>query len=177
MIFTSKNRSFFCSAKSAHIFTICMLVLAITLSLKVKGKHAKGLKDAKGTSTYETIETASVHENFAYTGVGHQFVVLNIAISNAPAEVAAISISEGKVMDVHVVQQKAYVAAGGAGFRVMDISEPMSPKEIGFVNTPGYAEGVTVLGYNAYVADGGAGLRVIDISEPAEPREVEVGYE
>jgi hypothetical protein len=66
----------------------------------------------------------------------------------------------------------AYVADGYAGLRVIDVSNPSSPREVGFYDTPGYASGVAVSGTYAYVADRGAGLRVIDVSNPSSPREV-----
>ena len=37
--------------------------------------------------------------------------------------------------------------------------------ELGSIDTPGQAFGVSVVGTLAYVADGGSGLRVVDISE------------
>ncbi|MCX5737445.1 MAG: T9SS type A sorting domain-containing protein, partial [Proteobacteria bacterium] len=41
---------------------------------------------------------------------------------------------------------------------------------VGFVDTPGYANGVAVLGTHAYVADRHAGVQVIDITNPAIPQ-------
>jgi hypothetical protein len=55
---------------------------------------------------------------------------------------------------------------------VIDVSDPRSPQEVGFYDTPGYARSVAVSGRYAYVADAGAGLRVIDVSNPSSPREV-----
>ena len=67
----------------------------------------------------------------------------------------------------------AYVA-DGSGLRVIDVSTPTSPIEVGFVDTPGDAEGVAVSGSYAYVSDTlpSSGLRVIDVSTPASPIEV-----
>jgi hypothetical protein len=59
-----------------------------------------------------------------------------------------------------------------SGLRVIDVSDPAHPTEVGFYDTPGYARGVAVSGPYAYVADGGSGLRVIDVSDPAHPTEV-----
>ncbi len=59
-----------------------------------------------------------------------------------------------------------------AGLRVVDVSNPAQPREVGFYDTPGSAQGVAVSGAYAYVADDGAGLRVVDVSNPAQPREV-----
>jgi uncharacterized secreted protein with C-terminal beta-propeller domain len=55
---------------------------------------------------------------------------------------------------------------------VIDVSNPSSPREVGFYDTPEAAEDVAVSGTYAYVADGVAGLRVIDVSNPSSPREV-----
>ena len=66
----------------------------------------------------------------------------------------------------------ALAADGSAGLRVIDISDPASPTEAGFLDTPGYALGVAVTGSLALVADLNEGLRVIDISDPTNPQEV-----
>ncbi|MBE3132183.1 MAG: hypothetical protein IMZ55_01820 [Acidobacteria bacterium] len=47
----------------------------------------------------------------------------------------------------------ASVAAGGSGLRIIDISEPASPFEVGIVDTPDDARGV---------ADEGPGLQILD---------------
>jgi len=51
------------------------------------------------------------------------------------------------------------------------VSDPALPVEFGFLDTPGEADGVSVVGTLAYVADVG-GLRVIDVSDPALPVEL-----
>jgi hypothetical protein len=43
---------------------------------------------------------------------------------------------------------------GYAGLRVIDVSNPSNPREVGYFDTPGYAQGVYVSGNYAYVADG-----------------------
>jgi hypothetical protein len=62
----------------------------------------------------------------------------------------------------------------GPHLRVIDISDPAAPFEIGALDTPGEARDVEVVGDLAYVADGGSGLRVVDVSNPASP--VEIGF-
>jgi hypothetical protein len=66
------------------------------------------------------------------------------------------------------------VADGDAGLRIIDVSTPSSPVEVGFFDTGGWAWGVAVSGSYAYVADGSDGLRIIDVSTPSSP--VEVGF-
>ena len=69
----------------------------------------------------------------------------------------------------------ALLADGGAGLRVIDISDPTSPVEVGFYDTPGFAADVAVKADLALVVDVAAGLLlVIDISDPANPVEVGV---
>ncbi|MCK4226133.1 hypothetical protein KAX29_04495, partial [candidate division WOR-3 bacterium] len=65
----------------------------------------------------------------------------------------------------------AYVAAMGAGLRVIDVSDPANPTEVGFCDT-WEARDVYVSGNYAYVADSESGLRIIDISDPTNPFEV-----
>jgi hypothetical protein len=66
----------------------------------------------------------------------------------------------------------AYVADGDSGLRIINVSDPAHPGEVGFYDTPGYAYGVAVSGSYAYVADGDSGLRIINVADPAHPSEV-----
>ena len=65
----------------------------------------------------------------------------------------------------------AYVADYQAGLWVVDVTQPAAPREVAFVDTPGYAVGVTIAGQYAYVADESS-LRIIDVSDPANAFEV-----
>jgi hypothetical protein len=76
--------------------------------------------------------------------------------------------------DVAAFGSYAYVANGRHGLRVIDVSTPSSPIEVGFYDTPGQAYGVAVSGRFAYVGDHLTGLRVIDVSTPSNP--IEVGF-
>jgi hypothetical protein len=80
------------------------------------------------------------------------------------------------------VGKYAYIAAGNAGLKIIDISNPINLKEIGFFPTTNNTRSVYVLGKYAYMAEKrratlvaeGAALRVIDVSNPTNP--MEVGY-
>jgi len=61
-----------------------------------------------------------------------------------------------------------------SGLRVVDVSDPASPTEVGFCVTPSSAFGIAVAGNYAFVAAGVAGLRIIDVTNPTAP--VEVGF-
>ncbi|MBU1706842.1 hypothetical protein KKB28_02880 [bacterium] len=73
--------------------------------------------------------------------------------------------------DVAVVGDYAYCATEHSGLRVVNISNPALPYEMGFYDTPGKALGVTVSGSYAYVADEFEGFRVVNITNPASPYE------
>lgn len=64
---------------------------------------------------------------------------------------------------------------GSLGFAPMALAELLDdPIELGFLDTPGSANSVAVVGTRAYVADELSGLRVIDVANPAVP--VEIGF-
>ena len=88
----------------------------------------------------------------------------------------------GLISNNGVIRRFAYVADGGSGLRVIDVTDATSPEERSFFDTPGFAQDVKVLpqvdlagkvvGAHAYVADGEAGLQVIDVTDPALPVQV-----
>jgi hypothetical protein len=59
----------------------------------------------------------------------------------------------------------AYVADGGSGLHILDISNPSAPSLMDSYDTPGGANRVAVVGDYAYVADVSS-LQIIDISTP-----------
>ncbi|HDQ99942.1 MAG TPA: hypothetical protein ENN51_06635 [candidate division WOR-3 bacterium] len=66
-----------------------------------------------------------------------------------------------------------YVAAYGAGLRIINISDPGQPKEIGAWMSPAsHTHWVTLRENFAFLADGYAGLRILDVSNPHSPGEV-----
>jgi len=68
----------------------------------------------------------------------------------------------------------AYVAAYAAGLRVVDVTDPTAPVEIGLLEfeLPAAPVALVVQENYAYVAAGKGGLRVVDISNPPTPVEV-----
>ena len=64
------------------------------------------------------------------------------------------------------------MAAGSAGLRIVNVSEPTSPIEIGALDTPGSASSVRLVADLAYVADGSSGVRIVDVSDPTAPVEL-----
>ncbi len=72
------------------------------------------------------------------------------------------------VLDVEVIGNVIYLADGGSGLRILDVSDPAQPVPLSVVDTH-WAMAVTVRDGMAYVADEWAGLKIFDVSDPAAP--------
>lgn len=73
---------------------------------------------------------------------------------------------------LQVVENTVYLTTRSDGFRIVDISDPLHPQEIGFYNTPGRALGFSLVEKKAYIAAGGEGVIILDLSDPAQPEEL-----
>jgi hypothetical protein len=62
------------------------------------------------------------------------------------------------------------VAADKGKLRVLDISQPQQPVEVGALEAFQYAMAVLLEGSRAYIADNAQGLWIADISNPTQPR-------
>ena len=78
----------------------------------------------------------------------------------------------GHSLGVYVSGIYAYVANAYGGLRIIDISTPSSPSEVGFFNTEDEANDVYVSGNYVYVTDIDGYLYIIDTSTPSAPSEV-----
>jgi len=70
-----------------------------------------------------------------------------------------------------IVDNTAYVATGESGFRIVDISDPFNPVQIGYNNWVGNVLFVSVYENYAYLSTMD-GLRIVDVSDPTQPVEV-----
>jgi hypothetical protein len=130
-----------------------------------------------------------VYGHYAYVADYYAgLIIIDVNDPNAPHEVGneVMYGSQWGGMPAHDVyvaqhpvngQDYAYVAAGPAGLRVINVSKPSSPIEEGSYVTYGWARAVYVSGTYAYlaVADYGPGsLEIVDVSKPDSPKRV--GY-
>lgn len=111
----------------------------------------------------------AVHGSLAYVGVGFRLRVYDLSNPAAPLQVGESSPFSDFVAGVATDGALAYVAAGRAGVRILDVTDPARPSEVGAWDSPGNAEGIAVVGAVAYVADGPFGLRALDVSDPCRP--------
>lgn len=95
-----------------------------------------------------------------------------IGTATETAAIKLMGLIEGPAQSVTVRGNYAYLAAGEAGLRIIDVSDPAAPSQVGRQDTPGEAINVDVAGSYAYLATKEAGLRVIDISDVTAPAEV-----
>ncbi len=112
----------------------------------------------------------TLHDDLAYMGIGQRLLIVDIFDPSLPSTVGQTSVLPGVITAVVAVGNFAYVTDGEGGLHIINISDPASPSESGFYDTPGDARDVMVMGSYAYVADW-YGLRIIDISNPANPTE------
>jgi hypothetical protein len=131
-------------------------------------------KDRVAIIENRDISSIVIKGNFAYTTDGSD-KIKSVNIQQYQAEPTTTRTTERNTftMDVQVEgiavsSNYAYVANYTDGLKVLDITDPLNPSEVGTgYNTSGYALDVAISGSYAYVADSSAGLQVIDISDPA----------
>jgi len=97
-----------------------------------------------------------------------RFTVLVPPPPVAPAPLGVVAIP-GSANAVDANGSVAFVAAGGAGLVMVDVSDPTQPTVGATLAVGTNAEDVRVVGGRAYVA-GGTVLAIVDVSDPAVPK-------
>ncbi len=100
---------------------------------------------------------------------------LSIVDGSDPTSLALIGSkdTEGTAEGISVAGTLAFVADGGAGLRIVDVSDPARPQAIGRVGSSSWtAIDVVASGTEVYVVDQSLGLRVVDVGDLFTTREV-----
>lgn len=174
---------------------ICLLFAFLTCLFAVP---ARGLMDMPAVAHQQQAEPGSdtliepngqvggrtsglaARGNYVYLGVGPRLVVLDLSNIELFDEYDDFRIGQtepfpGVVQDVVIEGNYAYVAAGKAGLRVIDISDPTLPREVGALVTVENAYTIDVQESLVYLGDyGPSGLHVIDVRDPSSPQELGV---
>jgi len=118
--------------------------------------------------------------NLAYVGSAG-LRVIDVSNPTAPVELSAL-FAPAFALDVEVVGDLAYVTMGmrksssvsnySGELRIIDVSNPIFPVELGALDTEDLPHDVEVVSDLAYVAGGRLGLRVVDVSDPTAPVEL-----
>ena len=74
----------------------------------------------------------------------------------------------GPAYDVVVVHKTAYVT-GNRGVHIIDVENPVSPRELGRLKLQDGAFGISVRGHRAYIAGDSEGFFIADIADPKNP--------
>ena len=169
----------------ARLFTLLSLVVVVALPLSggvQSGSLASAASPDVAIADAQNVElvghiggptyAVAVQGNYAHIGEGYSLTILDISDPASPIVVGKTFPLPDIVQGVAIAGGYAYVADGDGGLRVINVSTPTNPVEVGFYDTPGHANGVAVVGSYAYIADGGSGLRVINVSTPTNPTEV-----
>ena len=119
-----------------------------------------------------------VSDEFAFVAFS-DFHIISIS-DHANPEVLSYLHSEGRSQDIVISGDLAYVldiprSDENGGLRVIDISDPFEPIELGFLNMSDMiGNSLSVLGDYAFIGTREDGLRVIDVSDPEDLNEI--GY-
>jgi hypothetical protein len=126
----------------------------------------------------------AVQGSIAYCGVPGGLIVVDSSSPESPVELARLPLpgicppayvgSEFFCNELAIEGETVYVANWSAGLRIIDVSAPYNPREVGTLDLTDPLLSVDVSGHHVYVTDFETGLRVIDVSDPADPREVGV---
>ncbi len=161
-----------------HLWLICGIGIVLSLALITTWTPDAAALDLQAVGQIGgPTKGVALQGNYAYVGAGLHLAVIDTSDPLALREVGTTAPFPSFVEGVAVSGTLAYVAAGEAGLRVVNVSDPTHPFEVGAWDSPGYAEGVAVVGSTACLADGPYGLSVLDVSNPALPRQVGSAYD
>ena len=147
------------------VLIITLFVLSIVVILSASVRIAKA-----GSSHFRISSTSRKPDrHFTY------WSGMNLVSKNTTDSVEYVARYKGSwsANEITLAGQYAYVVAGEDGIRIIDVSDPVSPQEIGGFDTPGKAREVAIAGHYAFVADESS-LRIVDVADPAHP--VEISY-
>ncbi|HEY6943292.1 hypothetical protein, partial [Dokdonella sp.] len=119
------------------------------------------------------MEDISVDGGRAYLAAwGYGVLIADLADAAAPGELGRFEFPYASAIEAH--GDRVYVASttNGGIFKVLDVSNPAAPQELGSLLTSQTYD-LTVRGNHAFLVDGAdfgdGGLRIVDVSNPAAP--------
>lgn len=117
------------------------------------------------------VHDVTLSGDYAYLGVYSSLSIIDVTMG-WPQEVGSYYhgyyYARASVSGDH-----AYIAARSGGLRVVDVSTPSTPVEVGSYTPSGTnVRDLALSGDYAYLADYTAGLRIVDVSTPSSPVEV-----
>lgn len=125
-------------------------------------------------SPFSLPESVAVSGSYAYLADFEGVKIIDVA---NPAQPALVSSYRGTgnylaCRGVAVKGKYAYVAAGRSGLHVVDLTDPLNPRGVGYYQTTGDAVSVAINLPALYLADTLAGLITLDLSNPESPTKI-----
>ena len=113
-------------------------------------------------------EHTEVQNNFLYAA-RHQAGIEIFSLTNPRSPFSVGEINTKNAWAVLPFGDFLFVADGGDGIKIIDISTPSSLSVIASLNTSGSAKDLAISGNHLFVAVGANGVDMIDISNPENP--------
>jgi hypothetical protein len=104
---------------------------------------------------------------YALNNYGNEMNIIDVSDPHNP-HLASSFDPIGLVSKLQITGSTAYIITMTHGLRIIDLTDPLNPAQIGYCYTPGISYDLFVKGYYAYIADG-ADLTIIDVSSPSSP--------
>ena len=158
MPISSKSfRNIFINAMMAFL---CLTVYGIAQEIQLVGHLDLHSQDLMSIAT---------SGNYAYLGSLTGMTIADISDPTHPDSVAYFNMGNDHwVQDIYLNGNYAYIANFEYGFKIIDISNPLSPTLVGADSSFGYCYGISARGNYLYLTSGDS-LIIADITNPAHP--------
>ncbi|MCB0105010.1 MAG: hypothetical protein KDE53_03860 [Caldilineaceae bacterium] len=109
--------------------------------------------------------TVATQGNYAYLGLSHELVVLDLLDRTRPRQVANVPVP---TTDIVLIDQFAYVV-GRNGLHIVDVADPAAPRQLGHWQTDATLSHIVVVGDFAYITSY-SDFYVVNIANREEPQ-------
>jgi hypothetical protein len=117
---------------------------------------------------FSEVRGIDVDGRYLYFADGYEGCRIYSLGSGAPAAVSVLD-TPGWNCDCFIVRNIAYLADGGAGISVVDVSDRKKPRTVGSLSLGTVARAVCPLGKTLFAAAHTRGVAAIDVSNPTRP--------
>jgi len=116
------------------------------------------------------IREIAVYGSFLYAAIENDLSIIDISVPENPQLISSLSIPK-RIEDIAINGDYAYVATGDSGLRVIDVSSPVNPEEIG-IYIPDELTKIAVKDNYLYTASKYEGHRVFDVLDASDPTHI-----
>ncbi len=118
----------------------------------------------------EDLVRTSINGNqYLVVSGGSKMWLIDVQNPTTPSLVSTVDVAPGTVCEgIATSSTYAFVAAGGAGFKIYNIATPSSPTFVTSIDSLEYCESVVISGQYAYIA-AASRSHIVDISNPETP--------